>query len=302
MTSKRDDMTGDWFVPLSSRGLISLTGDRTVDFLQGLVTNDVAPVAQGKPVYAALLTPQGKYLHDFFVFARGDVVFIDCSSGRLDDLRRRLTRYRLRAPIEIADSSGDLDAFAVFGEGTQMRLGLNADATRSTAFAGGIAFIDPRSVNLGARVYLPAGHGEAALREAGFVAADEAVYDTHRISLGIADGDVEMEPEKSYPMDYGLDALHGISFTKGCYVGQEVTARMKSRALVRRRLIPVEIDGRAPAIGTPITAGSDNAGEVRAISGSLALALVRTEMVDKIQGSAEPLLAGGARLYPRPMA
>jgi len=293
-------MTDAFFAPLPNRGLVSLSGANVTEFLQGLVTNDVTPVGEGRAVYAALLTPQGKYLHDFFIFPWNGAVFIECESRRREDLVRRLARYRLRARIDIVDTGAAFETFAVFGTGAARLPGIAAEEGQLAAVGDGIAFTDPRMAVLGVRASFPAGLGGISLREAGAAPVDKAAYDALRLSHGVAEGDPEIEAEKSYPMDFGLDALHGISFTKGCYVGQEVTARMKSRALVRRRLIPVDIEGSAPPIGTPIGVGSESAGELRAVSGNIGLALVRIDMADRAERGEVCLEADGVRLHPRP--
>ena len=292
-------MTDAQFIPLTDRGLVSLSGDDSTEFLQGLVTNDVAAVAGDRAIYAALLTPQGKYLHDFFVLRSGDALYLDCDARRIEDLVRRLSRYRLRAKVTIEDASDRFRLFALFGGAALQRVGLTAGEGRAGSFADGIVFVDPRSAALGGRAVLPGENGAQCLQAAGLSPSDGQTYDTLRMSLGIAAGDPEIEPEKSFPMEYGLDALHGISFTKGCYVGQEVTVRMKTRGLVRKRLVPVRIDGSAPEIGTELQIGSKAAGELRAACGAAGLALVRIEALEQALADGAPFEAGTARLYPQ---
>ena len=208
-----------------------------------LVTHDCA-------IYAALLTPQGKYLHDFFVMGVNGGFHLDCEIQRRQDLIACFSRYRLRAQVDFRDTGQKFEIFALTGSDVICRLGLNGEEGSIASFAGGRVYNDPRSLALGARAYLPANTGEQSLLEARFKKGELARYDAHRFSLGISDSAPEIEPEKFYPMEYGLDRLNGVSFSKGYYVGQEVTVRMKNRDLARNCLVSVKIEGGPPAIGT----------------------------------------------------
>ncbi len=268
-------MTDLHYVVLPHRGIVSVSGGDAADFLQGLITNDMELVSPDQAIYAALLTPQGKYLHDFFVMAAEDGFYLDCENQTRQDLITRLGRYRLRAQVDIRDIATEFDIYVLTGSDVIARLGLTGEEGAAAGFAGGLAYNDPRAIALGARAYLPTGTGEQSLLEAGFEKGALAPYDAHRFSLGIADGTPEIEPAKSYPMEYGLDRLNGISFSKGCYVGQEVTVRMMNRDLTRKCLVSVKIDGVPPAIGTRLELDGANAGELRGITGDAGLALVR---------------------------
>lgn len=283
------------FAALSGRGLIAVSGADAREFLQGVITNDIETVSQGRAVYAALLTPQGKYLHDFFIFQIGEVLYLDCEAARRDDLMRRLKMYRLRADVGIEDASGALAVYVLFGDGTAEAMGVAAAEGAASTVDGGIAYTDPRTAALGVRCALPADRAESVLAKAGFEQTDDVAYDALRIGLGVPDGSRDMELEKSLPLEYGLDDLNGVDFEKGCFIGQEVTARMKRRALVRKRLLPVEIDGAMPAPGAAVKRGDQEAGEIRAVSGDAGLALLR---LDKLTADGPDLTADGARLIP----
>ncbi|MHA1113722.1 MAG: CAF17-like 4Fe-4S cluster assembly/insertion protein YgfZ [Alphaproteobacteria bacterium] len=281
---------------LPGRGLLAVTGADRCDFLQGLVSNDVERVAPDRALYAALLTPQGKFLHDFFVLSgRGDgALWLDCEVARLDGLRKRLAMYKLRADVVLTDISADWTVAAVFGEDAPAVFDLPAAPGRARPFAEGIAYVDPRLAELGVRVVLPAATAEAALAEIGLTPADAEAYDGHRLALGVPDGSRDMTVEKTLLLEAGFDALNGVDWNKGCYVGQELTARTKYRATIRKRLMPVAIDGPTPAPGTPVTAGDQEAGEMRSSRDGRGLALLRLDAID----SAAPLIADGARLTP----
>jgi folate-binding protein YgfZ len=284
------------YIPLPHRSVLSVSGSDATEFLQGLITNDIELVTQGQSIYAALLTPQGKYLHDFLVMAAEDGYLLDCEEQRHQDLITRLSRYRLRAQVDIRET--DLEVFALTGSGVAAKFALSEEPGTTANAAAGRAVVDPRSSALGARLYAPAGTGEQALQDLGFTSGELTAYNATRYAQGIAEGTPEMEPEKSYPMEYGLERLNGVSFSKGCYVGQEVTVRMKNRDLVRKCLVPVKIDGAAPAIGTQLTLDNANTGELRGVSGDEGLALIRKDLLDQAISGEKPLEADGILFHP----
>jgi folate-binding protein YgfZ len=284
-------MTEGNFAILEDRGILAVSGpDRRV-FLQGLVSNDVEKLAANRAIYAALLTAQGKYLHDFIMVEVGEAIWLDAEAARLGDLRRRLATYRLRAKVEIAERP-DLAVAAAFGEGALAALGLGDEAGEVRSLDGGVALADPRLARLGARLIMDrarlAGLGSELAQ------ADFAAYDRHRLALGIPDGSRDLVPDKSILLEAGFDELNGVDWQKGCYVGQELTARTKYRGLIKKRLFPVHIDGPAPAPGTMVTAEGRDAGELRSSRDGEGLALLRLDAVD----AGRALLADGATLAP----
>jgi folate-binding protein YgfZ len=281
---------------LPARGVIEVTGEDRITFLQGLVSNDVTKAGADRAIYAALLTAQGRYLFDFFILALGDALYLDAESARLAELQRRLSLYKLRAKVTLADASDRFAVSAAWGDGAAEHLALgNAGAAKP--FATGIAYADPRLAALGLRFLLPREAAFAAIEAAGFARADEAAYDRHRLALGVPDGSRDLGPEKALLMESGFDELNGIDWQKGCYMGQELTARMKYRALVKKRLLPVKIEGALPEPGTPILLDDAEAGELRSGRGDRALALLKLEAAETAREGA-PLTAGGARVIP----
>lgn len=261
---------------LSQRGVIALTGEDRRQFLQGIITNDIEALAPGQPLYAALLTPQGKYLHDFFIVEDGDRLLVDCEAARRADLIRRLMMYRLRAKAEITDLTDDLTVIARWGERVPPELPAEA-----------VIFTDPRHPGLGTRAILPRDLLPQPL-------GADADYDDHRLTLGIPDGSRDFEVERTLILEGNLDALNGVSFTKGCYVGQELTARMKHRGRVRKRLLPVQVEGPLPAPDTPILKDGREIGHLRSGRGRRAIAYLRVE--DIAFGSHYP--CGDAHVIP----
>ena len=293
---------GRYYAILEARGLVEAAGPDARPFLQGMVSADVDKLSPERALWAAFLTPQGKFLHEFFLTlapgpetgedAGEDRVLLDCEAARIEDLRTRLGRYKLRARVTLEDVSAGYAVAAVFGAGALEALGLPAQAGRAAPFAGGRVHVDPRLPELGARAVLPRADAEAALQGAGFVPAGPADYDALRIRLGVPDGSRDLEVERSPLLENGFDELGGIDWDKGCFMGQELTARTKYRGLVKKRLVPVEIDGPAPAPGTPVTANGKDVGVLRSTADGLGLALIRLEHMEA------PLSAGAARLTP----
>jgi hypothetical protein len=263
----------DGFVRLPNRGFLRLSGEDRLKFLQGLVSNDVNAAAPGHAVYSCLLTPQGKFLHDFFLIADGDSLLIECEADRRADLAQRLRMYRLRSRIEIAEA--DYAAFAAFGVAP-----LASDE---------LLYPDPRTPALGTRVLLPAGN-----RAAPEIPFD--LYDRLRIANAVPDGSRDMEVGKAILLENNIDLLNGIAWDKGCYTGQELTARTHYRGLIKKRLIPMRIAGAAPPVGTPLIENGSEIGEMRSASGDIGLALLRLERVRR----PGPIAVDGAVLTPEP--
>lgn len=254
---------------LPSRAVIEIAGEDRIAFLQGIVSNDVEQAAAGRAVWAAFLTPQGKYLADFFIFAEADRLLLDVEAAQAPMLLQKLGRFRLRAKVTLSERP-DLRIYAAW-----------PDAPPPDT--GAIAAPDPRMTAAGWRI-LSAHTLDPT--------ADEAAWNVHRIALGLPDGTHDLEPEKSVLLEAGFDELGGISWTKGCYMGQELTARTRYRGLVKRRLVPVSIEGPAPAPGTAVFADGAEVGTLRSVSGAIGLAAIRLDAFDKT------LDAGEAKLTP----
>ena len=274
------------YIALVDRGVLAVSGPDARSYLQALVSNDMNKVTQARAIYATLLTPQGKFLHDFFISALGETLLFDCEGARIDDLARRLTFYRLRADAKIENLSERYRVFALIG------------GDHSGAFGGGVIYDDPRISAIGARAVLPHDNGVEALEEAGFTAAPAADYERLRLQHGLPDGSRDIHVEKGFLLENGIDDLNGVDFDKGCYIGQELTARTKHRANIRKRLLRVDIDGPLPPPGAPVMLGDKPAGEMRSGQDGIGLAMLRLEVIDEAARSGEPLTCGGATLTP----
>ena len=281
-----------FFAILPHRSLVAVRGEDRIGFLQGLVSNDMARVAAGSAVWAAFLTPQGKFLHEFFALPFADAVLLDCESARRDDLMSRLSRYKLRAKVSLA-AIDTLTSGAAWGEGAAAALKTGDAPGLVSAYGAGLVYADPRLAGAGLRFALAAAD-IAALAKLEFERTTPEAYDALRFDLGLPDGARDMEIEKALLLENGFAELNGVDFKKGCYIGQELTARTHYRALIKKRLMPVAIDGPPPPSGTPLfTADGDEAGELKSAGGGKGLALVRLEAFEKSNGA---LMADGVRV------
>ncbi|WP_339113794.1 folate-binding protein [Thioclava sp. GXIMD2076] len=226
---------------MSQRSIYKISGPEREHFLQGLVSNDVSRLKDG-PVYAALLSPQGKYLADFLLVPWNDAILLDIDTSIAPATMRRLAMYKLRAKAEIEET--DLEVYR---------------GTSTPAPEG--AVMDPRHPALGWRLY-----GEAG-------GDDGSDFDAIRVAHCIPETGIELTPD-TFILEAGFERLHGVDFRKGCYVGQEVTARMKHKTELRKGLVCVEVTGAA-APGTEIRAGEKPAGTLFTQAGGKGIAYLR---------------------------
>lgn len=261
---KRDN----WTV-LHDRGVIAFTGKDARLFLQGLITNDVENVASPRLIYGAILTPQGKLLYDFFIAENNDTLLMDCNSTVIFDLIRRFNLYKLRADVNIEDRSHDFLVLSSLQ--TQVNVG------DSISLFDDIASVDTRCSKLGRRAIVPAKMTERIFECTSVRKPDQDLYQSTRIRAGIPDCAVDCVPGDLFALECCLDDFNGISFEKGCFVGQEVTTRMKHRKLVRKKFLPISFEGAAMPLGTPIVNGDAKVGEVRSCIDGHAIAMLRLD-------------------------
>ena len=272
-------MPGLHYAILPQRGLITVGGADRKEFLQGLVSNDVMKAGAETAIWAGFLTPQGKYLHDFFMVEIGESFYLDCEAGdRLMDFGKRLSKYKLRSRIDLGIAP-DFAVVALWGEGAAKALGLAEEAGAGRPIDGSAIYMDPRLAAAGARAILPAASVANILEPLGFAPATPEDYDLMRLELGLPDGSKDMVVEKTVLLEANFDALNGVDWQKGCYMGQELTARTKYRGLVKRRLMPVGIEGEAPPAGTPLLLDGKEAGEMRSSRDRLGIAMIRLDQL-----------------------
>jgi folate-binding protein YgfZ len=208
---------------LADRGVISVEGADAGKFLQGLVTNDVAKLQSEPAIHTGLLSPQGKILFEFFVVKDGGKFLIDVARDRVAELIKRLTLYKLRAAVTIADVSKDIAVYADFGG--------------ETVLDRGIVYRDPRRAELGNRVIIKDSVEITAT-------VDAQAYHAHRVALAVPEGGRDYIFGDAFPHEALFDQLGGVSFSKGCFVGQEVVSRMEHRGTARKRVVPVSFAAR----------------------------------------------------------
>jgi folate-binding protein YgfZ len=258
---------------LADRGVISVEGADAGKFLQGLVTNDVAKLQSEPAIHTGLLSPQGKILFEFFVVKDGGKFLIDVARDRVADLIKRLTLYKLRAAVTIADVSKDVAVYADFGG--------------ETVLDRGIVYRDPRQAELGNRVIINDGPEITAT-------VDAQAYHAHRVALAVPEGGRDYIFGDAFPHEARFDELGGVSFSKGCFVGQEVVSRMEHRGTARKRVVPVSLRGGTLAEGASIQAGGVEIGRIGTVAGQRALALLRLDRADEFAAKGVPLMAGDA--------
>ena len=264
-----------YFVTLKDRGLVHVEGPDRHDFLQALITNDIAKAGSGKILYACLLTPQGKFLHDFFIHDTGDAFLLDCEGGeRAQDLYNRLNQFRLRKNVQLSVEQGN-EVYSI--------LPSNIPTFQHSSLP------DPRHNALGFRSFKKPDIEERPFED----------WDKHRISLRIPDGSRDLWIERSTLHEGRIDALHGIDWNKGCYMGQELTARMHHRGLAKKHLYVVHSSVSSPRkrgpddtneegsrlrgkdnsyFPDPFTA-LDNGGQMRSSCDDIGLALLKDDTV-----------------------
>jgi folate-binding protein YgfZ len=257
---------------LSGRAVLSLEGPEATGFLQGILTADVQSLNDGQATHTALLTPQGKILFDFFVLKTANGYLIDCSQQQKHELLKRLTFYKLRAKVQISEKPD-------WGVGV---------ASKEPVV--GLRFIDPREASLGWRTIAP---------QDDLPLGNEAAWRKARITLGLADTDEDVGSGELFPHEANLDQLGGVSFTKGCFVGQEVVSRMQHRGTARKRILPVALAERAEAYRSEIRAGDTVIGMVLSQDGLDGLALVRLDRLADAIAASERLLTNGVEVHVR---
>lgn len=290
-----------YFVTLPNRGLIHIEGKDRHDFLQGLITQDMNKLTSGAIVYGCLLTPQGKFLHDFFIHDGGDFILLDCEGGaRAQDLYKRLNMYRLRSDVKISVEDNNTIYAILYPSPTSLTPTDEASLPSPTGRGRGPCEVwegeglkDPRHADMGTRSFEKPDN----LDEKPF-----AEWDKHRIALTLPDGSRDMMIERSTLLECNLDKLNAIDFDKGCYMGQELTARMHYRGLSKKHLYTVHA---APPLLNPPPGGGrkeeeqsassgggelplpfttlENGGDMRSSCGSIGLALLKDDEAESLK-------------------
>ncbi len=277
--------TGARIALLADRGVVRVAGEDASRLLQGVITADMELLSAQPAIHAALLTPQGKILFDFFVLKAPGGFLLETAADKAADLAKRLTMYKLRAKADIQDRSAAYRAFAAWGSAPA-----NVGAASETHI-----FPDPRLGALGWRGLTGARLVSGIASAIGGLDASPEDYHAHRIALGVPEGGKDYAFGDTFPHEADLDQLNGVSFSKGCFVGQEVVSRMQNRASVRKRVVPVAAEATLTP-GAEVKAGAAVIGSVGSVAGTQALALVRLDRAAEAAAKGDRLTAGGVAI------
>jgi tRNA-modifying protein YgfZ len=267
---------------LPDRGVVSVTGADAAKLLQGVITNDMDLITERGALHAGLLSPQGKILFEFFVVPTPDGFLLETARAKAGELGERLKMYRLRADADIRDVSPDYTVAAIWG---------GAEYTPRGDGPAPLWFADPRLPALGYRE-LATLRSDWALYTEDADSATQDEYHTHRIALGVPEGGKDYAFGDAFPHEALFDQLNGVSFEKGCYVGQEIVSRMQNRGTARRRIVPVVAEVALPASGAAVTAAGVEIGTLGSVAGARGLAPIRLDRAAEFLEKGEALRAG----------
>src|SRR5215470_16421013 len=268
---------------LPDRGVIKVSGEDARNFLNGLVTTDVALVRPGLARFGALLTPQGKIIADFLITeapaGHGGGFLLDVSRALAPSFADKLKFYKLRAKVVVENLSDSMGVLAAWDGEPAMKPDL--------------AFADPRKAVLGWRILIPEEFRQKVADVIGADLVESDAYEAHRIISGAPRGGLDFMYSDAFPHETNMDRLNGVDFEKGCYVGQEVVSRMQHRGTARTRTVKVMLDGPAPEAGATISAGDKPIGTMGSSAGGNGVALIRTDRAADALDAGIQLTAGG---------
>ncbi|KAF0186249.1 MAG: glycine cleavage T protein (aminomethyl transferase) [Hyphomonadaceae bacterium] len=267
-------------IKLPNRGIVEILGPDAAAFMNNLVTNEIAKMANKTARFCGLLTPQGKYLFDIFAYRHDDKTFL-LDSNHSEELVQKLKIYKMRAAIEIMPRH-DLAVFAAFPAPCHPALDAGSYAANDY-----ISFTDPRDSAMGLRIFAPQNTPETA---------SFSRYESHRLQLGIPDLAQDLIRDKDFALEGLMDELHAIDFHKGCYVGQEMTSRMKRRGTLKQKLCRIKIASSQIPFDTPIMAGETEIGRIRSNNSTLGMALIRFDRWQHAMDAKQNLLANGVEI------
>ena len=250
-------MKKDEIIILEERGLIFITGDDAKEFLQNIVTNDIEKVSVNNSIFSALLSPQGKYLYEFFIISFDNGYFLDCGNKSKEELINHLSKYKLRSKVEIKDFSTDYVVGVLSSEKFKEIQSENNKSTNTILYRESPLFIDPRKKELGARILSSLEKLHLTIKKLNLKIVDNSIYFDLAHSFGLPERGLNNLKGQLFGLEANFEELNAIDFKKGCYVGQENTARMKLKNKLRRRLLAIKTDEE-------INVGDDlNFGEIK---------------------------------------
>lgn len=300
--------TGDYLIPimltastLHDRAVLALEGADAASFLQGLITADIARVTEEHAVLAAFLSPQGKFLADFFILKQGERYLLETERATFDNLLRRLSMYKLRADVQILPQEG-WEVVSLRGDKVWEQTGLKPTPGAVEYASADQVFLltDPRSARMGVRLIGRADGIARYLTQHPVEASAPEEYEYHRLSLGIPEGSKDAVVDRTVALENGYDKLHAVDFTKGCYVGQEVTARSHHLGTLRKRLYQIRSEHPLPPPGSEIHAGERNLGQIRSTCRDVGLAIIRGEEWENARKEGVKASSGGVEIVISP--
>ena len=254
-------MEKDQIFFLRDRGVVFINGKDAKEFLQNIVTNDINKVNDTSSCFASLLTPQGKYLFDFIIVKHKNGYFLDCEKKQTDKLIDRLNVYKLNSSIEILNLSNEFEVAVINKEKFLGLEGSKDEEGNTTRYNDDLIILDPRSKDLGARIIANLEKLTLSIKNLSLKSEDPKIYYSLSHKLGIPQVNTEKLREKIFGLECNFEDLNGIDFKKGCYVGQENTARMKLKNKLRRKLLPLKSNEKL-GIDSDITFNKINIGKV----------------------------------------
>lgn len=274
-------------VKLKDRTVIELNGEGNKEFLQSLVTNNIDLISDSKSIYAALLSPQGKYLFDFIIFENLDtkIINIDCEKKRYLELIEKLNLYKLRSKINI-NINNDIIVYGIYGTDSSkiiLDLNMNNEEGYTKINKNNIYIVDPRNKKLGLRVY--ESNNSISNKFSNILNGNNSEWEYNRIKLKIPKPEIDLEIEKSFIIENNFEEINCIDFNKGCYIGQENTARQKYRGTAKRKLVLIKIKGEKINNGTKIYYNKKIIGTMRSSCKNLGLANIRTDIYNECKNN-----------------
>ena len=266
-------MEKDQIIILENRGLISISGDDAKEYLQNIITNDINKISATNSLFSALLSPQGKYLFEFFVIKSSNGYYLDCDNKVTEELLNNLSKYKLRSEVEIKDLSKEFVIGVISLDKFKEIQNLEKNKNNTILYRETPIFIDPRKKELGARILSSLEKLYLTIKKLNLKIADIKIYLDDAYHQGIPINGLENLKERLFSLEANFEQLNGIDFKKGCYVGQENTARMKLKNKLRRRLLPIKVEGEIN-IGSEIMFNNNKIGKVL-INGPYPFALIK---------------------------
>jgi folate-binding protein YgfZ len=270
-----------YFEQLRDRAILSISGSDKFTFLQGLLTNDVKKVID-HPIYSLMLTPQGKFSYDFYLVLNGNEILLDCAAEKYDQICKKFSIFKLRSDISINQVKDQYKIYSIYGDGL---FNINNE----------LVFIDPKCSFLGSRAILKIDYAEEFLKKSNLVSAENYMKLVYDLSIPLPH--IDLISEESFPLEFGMDFLNAISFEKGCYIGQELTARTKHRGVIRKKIYKIIAQEGLNNIkyGTEITIGQNKVGKFCSAFDKIGKALVREEDY-LLYNSTKPILLNGLEI------